>query len=338
MSCQMETTNLLFGKYLYPIAKELMEKQQNISWFAQEIDVEGDIHDYRHNMSSEQFALVSTTLQLFVETEQVVGDIWGIIASWFPHSEIEGACTQIEAMEKSVHAFFYQKMSDELNIDPETIAHNQKVIEELNSKLTTLKTIMHNAKKATLPQERTLVLFTVSIIEQVVLFSNFAMLKSFRANGNSLIPNTVTGVNFVTADESIHGVLASYLFNEYMKENKLQINISSIEEIIKEVLTREDAVIDYLFTDDTMKINGIDRVDLKLFIRERVNFVCREMNLPEYLPDITISKISEWFFQGINAISIHDFFVSGTSQYSRNWSSTKLSALPFLEELSNDKI
>jgi len=332
----METSNPLFGKYLYPIAKELMEEQQNKAWFAQEIDIEGDIHDYRHNMSSEQFALVSTTLQLFVETEQVVGNIWGIIASWFPHSEIEGACTQVEAMEKSVHAFFYQKMSDELNIDPETIAHNQEVVTELNSKLSMLKHIMQTAEHAVTPTERSLVLFTVSLIEQVVLFSNFAMLKSFRANGNSLIPNTITGVNFVVQDESIHGVLASYLFNEYTKETNLRITLSSVEEIIREVLVREDAVVDYLFLNDTMKINGIDRTDLKRFIRERVNFVCTEMNLQEYAPDCKPSLIIEWFFKGINAISIHDFFVSGTHQYKRNWSITKLSALPYIEEQFND--
>jgi len=198
--CQMETPNTLFGNYLYPTAKEIMEEQQNKTWFAQEIDVAGDIHDYRHNMTQEQFALISTTLQLFVETEQVVGNIWEIISSWFPHSEIEGACTQIAAMEKSVHAFFYQKMSDELNIDPETIASNQKLVIELNNKLTMLKQIMSNVEQATTPTERSLVLFTVSLIEQVVLFSNFAMLKSFRANGNSLIPNTITGVNFVVQD------------------------------------------------------------------------------------------------------------------------------------------
>lgn len=336
MPCQMETPNPLFGKYLYPTAKELMEEQQNKAWFAQEIDVEGDIHDYRHNMSSEQFALVSTTLQLFVETEQVVGDIWGIIASWFPHSEIEGACSQVEAMEKSVHAFFYQKMSDELNIDPETIAHNQQVVAELNSKLGMLKHIMQTAEQATTPKERSLVLFTVSIIEQVVLFSNFAMLKSFRANGNSLIPNTITGVNFVVQDESIHGVLASYLFNEYTKENNLQIDLPHLEEVVQEVLIREDAVIDYLFINNEMKINGISSVDLKQFIRERVNFVCAEMNLPEYLLDTPESSISDWFFQGVNAISIHDFFVSGTHQYNRNWSMTKLSALPFIKEQSNE--
>jgi len=136
--------------------------------------------------------------------------------------------------------------------------------------------------------------------------------------------------------ESIHGVLASYLFNEYVKENNINTNDLPVSNIINEILTREDAVIDYLFINNEMKINGISRVDLKQFIRERVNFVCEEMNLPEYLPDTPQSSISDWFFQGVNAISIHDFFVSGTHQYNRNWSMTKLSALPFIKEQSDE--
>jgi len=333
--CQLETENPLFGKYLYPIAKELMEEQQNKFWTAKEIDVAGDIHDYRFNMSIEQFDLVATTLQLFVETEQVVGNIWEVIASWFPHSEIEGACSQIASMEKSVHAFFYQKMSDELNIDPETIAENQKTVQEINNKLKLLTNIMKDAKTAETVEEKLLVLFTVSIVEQVLLFSNFAMLKSFRANGYSLIPNTITGVNFVVQDESIHGVLASYLFNEYTKESKVSINLTSINTILQEVLLREDAIIEHLFKEENTKINGISRKDLKDFLRERVNFVCKEMNLPLYTEPTTLtSNISEWFFQGVNAISIHDFFVSGTHQYKRDWNTTKLSRLPYIGKIN----
>ncbi len=47
-------------------------------------------------------------------------------------------------MEKSVHAFFYQKMSDELNIDPEETAKNQQVIKVLKEKLEFLQLITSN--------------------------------------------------------------------------------------------------------------------------------------------------------------------------------------------------
>jgi len=117
MLLPIETPNTMFGRYLYPFANEFREKQQDIFWTAQEIPVNKDINDYRQNMDKYQYSLVTLTLQLFVEIEQSVGDIWNRISLWFPHSEIDGAATQIAAMEKSVHAFFYQKMNDELAID-----------------------------------------------------------------------------------------------------------------------------------------------------------------------------------------------------------------------------
>jgi len=146
-------------------------------------------------MNEHQYNLVTLTLQLFVEIEQQVGDIWERIANWFPHSEIEGAATQIAAMEKSVHAFFYQKINDELAIEPEIIAENQEKIAVLRNKLNMLKRIMQN-----LDDNKALSLFTVSMIEQVLLFSNFALLKSFKANGYNLIQNTLVGVDFVVQD------------------------------------------------------------------------------------------------------------------------------------------
>lgn len=194
----IETPNTLFGLYLYPEANTLREQQQDISWFAQEIKVENDISDYRTKMSPEAYNLTTITLQLFVEIEQKVGEVWQIIASWFPHSEIEGACIQIAAMEKSVHAFFYQKMSDTLNINPEDTARNQQTIDVLRNKLSFLQHITSN-----LSVDKPLSLATVALIEQVLLFSNFAMLKSFKANGHNLIQNTLTGVDYVVNDKYI---------------------------------------------------------------------------------------------------------------------------------------
>ena len=195
MKLSIETQNPLFGLYLYPVAKEIMEQQQDRTWSAQEIPVEDDKQDYLVNMDIHQRLLAETTLQTFVEIEQTVGDVWEIFANWFPHSEIVGASTEISRMEKSVHAFFYQKMSDVLNIDPKEIAKQQQAIKPIREKLLLLKEITTN-----LDNNKLLSLFTVAAIEQVLLFGNFAMLKSFKANGYNLIKKSLTGVDYVIAD------------------------------------------------------------------------------------------------------------------------------------------
>lgn len=319
MTLPIETPNPLFGDYKYPEAKELMEKQQDITWAAQEIAVEDDKHDYLTRMSSSQHKLAVTTLQTFVEIEQEVGDVWNTFATWFPHSEIQGACMEIARMEKSIHAFFYQKMSDTLNIDPEDIAEQQQTIKALKNKLTLLKSITTN-----LNDNRLLSLFTVAAIEQNLLFGNFAMLKSFKANGHNLIKKTLTGVDYVIQDEQLHGVFATFLHNQYLKELiaadptfDLYKHTEDCHNVIRSIIAHEDAVINYVYEQDA-SINDITADELKAFIRSRANLVLSDMGfLPEY--KIDKNPIAEWFYQGINSIKVHDFFAANTTQYRRNW-------------------
>ena len=328
----IETHNPLFGLYLYPVAKQIMEEQQDKSWTAQEIPVEKDVHMYRHVLSEPQLNLVTITLQLFVEIEQKVGEVWETISHWYPHSEIEGCCAEIARMEKSVHAFFYQKMSDVLNIDPEQIAKNQATIKVLKNKLEFLTKITAN-----LSDNKPLSLATVAMIEQVLLFSNFAMMKSFQSNGHNLISNTITGVDFVVQDEVMHGNYAAYLFKTVLYEDsngqqlidKPQLT-DDIINLISEIIAHEDAVIDYTF-DGCTAINDITADQLKIFIRSRANEVMALLGFTPIYETSTINKIADWFYKGTTAIKMHDFFVGGTNQYRRSWKFDNFSRIPFME-------
>lgn len=327
-------TPSLFGDYRYPLANEIRRKQQDVFWTEQEIPIEKDIHDYRHNMTPAQFNLASITLDLFVEIEQRVGIVWETISTWFPHSEIEGACSMISSMEKSVHAFFYQKMADEMNIDPETTARNQQTIAVLKGKLTLLNNITRN-----LSNDKALSLVTVSMIEQVLLFSNFAMLKSFQANGHNLITNTITGVDFVVQDETLHGIFASFLHNKYIEEYgdafPLEEHEEKVNQLVREIISHEDAVIDFVFK-GVASINDITPAQLKAFIRSRADATLSECGL-KTMYDVVVNPIADWFYKGVNSIKMHDFFVSGTSSYRRAWKTNNLSRMPFIRKENFNK-
>jgi ribonucleotide reductase beta subunit family protein with ferritin-like domain len=177
------------------------------------------------------------------------------------------------------------------------------------------------------------------MIEQVLLFSNFAMLKSFQANGNNLIPNTILGVNYVTNDESLHGLFASGLHQTYWKEyrestgNKMPE--SHKEDVIKmaiEIVNHEDSVIDYVFFGHD-SINDITAKQLKSFIRDRANGVLIDLINEAYF-EVEDQNIKDWFYRGINSIKIHDFFVSGTTEYSRTWIQENFTRLPLIAKRS----
>ena len=235
-------------------------------------------------------------------------------------------------MEKSVHAFFYQKMSDVLNIDPEETLKNQQTITVLKNKLDFLANITSN-----LADNKPLSLATVAMIEQVLLFSNFAMLKSFQSNGHNLIKNTITGVDFVVQDEQMHGEFAAYLFNTVLAEDSVQGKSidrdqlkADIHKALNEVVLFEDSMIDYSFNGD-VAINDITGHQLKIFIRSRANDVLEMLGFDPIF-EITGNPIADWFYKGSRSIKNHDFFAGITNQYSRTWALDSFSRLPYMEE------
>jgi len=322
MLLPIETENPLFGEYLYPEAKTIMELQQKVPWTAVEIPVEDDKQDFLVNMSPEQYNLCAVTLQTFVEIEQSVGDIWYQIGTWFPHSEIEGACSVISSMEKSVHSFFYQKMSDVLRINPEETYKIQNELGPIKAKLGFMKDIFSNPGT-----NKPLTLAVTTMVEQVLLFGNFSMLKSFKANGNNMITNTLFGVDYVINDESIHGDFSAYLFKTYLREWKpttleMSLLVENIGDILNEVVRHEEAIIDLVFK-DIDKINGVTTQDLVEFVRHRANRVIDTLgvDLPKYAEGS--NPIKGWFYDNVNALKMHDFFAGGSTQYRKDWSEAK---------------
>ena len=300
-----------------------MELQQNTTWTAQEVAVKDDIDDFRHNMSLAQRALVETILQSFMEIEKSVGDIWFDIANWWEQPDIEMCALEIGRMEKCVHAPFYQSMSDVLKIDPIDIYNNKQKIEPIKNKLDFIKEIFSN------PNENKLVtLAALALTEQVLLFGNFAVLKSFKSNGTSLIPNTIAGVQFVISDENLHGEFARYLFEELLKESsdtEILEAIRMIDKISDGVIEHEFTMIDLLFKDGNT-INNIDRLDLKSFIEERTNMVLSDLGvLPKPASDKEYmkSEVAQWFYDDVNGIRSFDFFAATGNQYVRDWTKNK---------------
>ena len=332
------TEQPLYGRKDYPQAVEFMEQQQNVNWFAQEIKVEKDKQDFLVEMDEAQLNLAKINTQVFVQLEQDVGAIWDQISHWFPHFEIEAAATQMKCMEISVHAPFYQKLSDVLLINPLETEALQRDVESINKKLKLLSSVIKNAE-----QNKLLALATLTMIEQVLLFSNFAMLKSFQANGNNYAINTMQGLDMVIRDETIHGEFAKFLYHTLLKETLEEdpsYDIKALEDAIveigAEILAHEDAVTDYIFETEETTINAISRKELKGFTRERMNFVFESLNVTTRYKDCT-NTISDWFFKTKDAMSITDFFARGASSYTRDWSEVAFTRLPFMEETNDNK-
>ena len=140
--------------------------------------------------------------------------------------------------------------------------------------------------------------------------------------------------------ETLHGLFASGLYNIYIKEfqeenkdifNKYYNNLlDQIKVIVEHVIDIEDNIINYIFK-DTDKINDIKPEDLHKFIRGRANKVLEDINIKPLYKN-TNNSVDEWFYQGANSLTLHDFFSTNSNQYRRNWKVEGFSLLPFIKE------
>lgn len=136
--------------------------------------------------------------------------------------------------------------------------------------------------------------------------------------------------------EQLHGDFATYLHNTHIAEYSRYVgtfnnakHTEECQQVMTEIVTHEDSVIDYVFEGET-SINDITPGQLKLFIRARANEVLVSMGMPE-MYDVSSNPIAEWFYRGFKSIKSHDFFSAGTSQYKKTWKVANFSRLEHMK-------
>jgi ribonucleoside-diphosphate reductase beta chain len=297
----------------YPAAVEFMNKQSNIFWPPEEVKVEKDKQDILVNMTEAERHAVITTLKLFTKYEMIIGEEFWIerVMKWFPRPEIQAMASLFGAMELSVHAPFYRKINEELNLATDDFYNSYIEDPVLSDRIKFLDKILGNEDKA-----KALGAFTFA--EGAILYSSFAFLKHFQSQGKNKLLNVVAGINFSARDEALHSEASGWLFQQYAAEAEL--NLEEYEEYFKEVaekvLDHEIAIIDKLF--EKGDIEGITKTQMVSFVKSRINLCMRNMGFNN-IHKVDYNPVSDWFYKGINGYAMNDFFVSVGNQYQRNW-------------------
>ncbi|GGN28456.1 hypothetical protein GCM10011609_84610 [Lentzea pudingi] len=303
----------------YPFADELAKTQRSIFWTAEEIAVQNDKQDFLANMSPAEQEAVKTTLKLFTIYELILGgEVWGDrLFHAFPRPEVQMMCNAFSFAELNMHAPFYAKLNQVLMIDTEefyTSYKNDPVLEERIA-------FVH---VAIADDDLLYALAVFTLMENCVLYSNFAFLKHFQSQGKNLIQNVVSGINFSACDENLHATGGAWLFNTLLDEYRA--TPGAVKEEVDDLVTRVRAVAEHLYHHEARivemlfshgPIDGIREDDLDTFVKSRVNMTLENMNL-EPLFEIGDNPVAEWFYSGINGTQFHDFFQVTGNEYNRN--------------------
>lgn len=314
----------------YPDAVRFAEQQEQIFWTANEINVEKDKQDMLVNMTEAERHGVTTTLRLFTLYEQLVGsEYWlGRALKEFPRPEIQRMCSVFGMFELNIHAPFYSKLNKTLGLDTDEFYLSYTNDDTLQDRIDFIGSIAGEA-------DPLVSIGCFSLIEGAVLYSSFAFLKHFQANGKNKLLNVVKGINFSVRDENLHAVASAWLYRTLRDEllqqdavahrGRVEMASERLLGASRAIYEHECRIVDMIF--EKGPIEGVSPDQMKTFIRSRINLCLSQLGLPQVF-EVGDDVISKWFYDAINSVSFHDFFVGVGNSYNRAWDQGAFTWIP----------
>lgn len=298
--------------FKYDWAVELAERQQDIFWTEKEINVDKDIQDIRVNMTASERHGVTTTLKLFTLYELKAGvDYWGCrVMNMIQKPCIQRLASTISFTEMGIHAPFYNKLNEALNLNTEEFYLSYKEDPVLKSRMDFVVDCVKH-------EDPLVSIGAFSMVEGAVLYSAFAFLMHFQSAGKNKLMNVCRGIKFSVKDENIHAIAGAALAKQVSLETGRSMPKDELYRVAKQIQEHEYVILDMLFSEGPME--GITKEQMKTFVNHRLNVCLNELGLPSIF-DESNNVIKEWFYDGINSIDLHDFFTGVGNEYNKDWS------------------
>ena len=298
---------------LYKAPEDFRDKQLKVFWTATEIKVEKDIHDILTNFTEAEKHGVFTTLKLFTHYEAKAGeDYWtGRYMRMFPRHEFTSMASVFGMFELAVHAPFYNKINTLLNAHDDGFYTDYIKNDTLRHRMEHIDSIINHPNDL-------VSLAGFSMVEGVILYSNFAFLKHFQSLGKNKLLNVVRGINFSVRDENIHALATAWSYKELCRQKGVSFDTHEyrIHGVAHQLYEHECQIIDMTF--EKGEIEGITPDAMKLFVQNRIDLCLGNLGITP-LFNSAQSSIGEWFYKGINNYSMNDFFTGGGREYTRDW-------------------
>jgi len=287
-------------------------KQAQAFWLHTEISMQGDIKDWKENLSKEEKNLVGNILLGFAQTECAVSDYWTTkVTEWFPKHEIKQMAMMFGSQE-TVHAVAYSYLNETLGLENyEAFLHEPATSERFDNLVTYDGTDHTGIAKS-------LAIFS-AFTEGVSLYSAFAVLYSFQLR--NLLKGIGQQMKWSVRDESLHSKMGCKLFRHMCSEDSTLIESCRKDVILAAdtMVNLEEKYIDKMF--EMGDIEGISAYDLKNFIKKRTNEKLLELgykDLANHLPyDKASSEKLNWFYHLTGGHTHTDFFAIRPTDYSK---------------------
>ena len=309
---------------------------QNTYWVHGELDFTRDIKEFKNDLNDAERYIIGTILKTFAQTEiHVADEFWSKLPNYLKKPEVFILCSTFTENEMR-HALAYDKLNELLDLqDYATFLEDEVAKERLDNLMSIRKD--HKGQPSVRDICRTLAVFG-GFTENVNLFSQFAILKSFSANGRNFMPNIANIIDWSQQDEKTHALAALELFNILKEENpeiwddEFKAEIYGAANITFKI---EQHLIDQIFAQG--ELPNMSKAALLNFMKSRINQSLTLMGLkPVYNVDENLSREMAWFDDASRVLQHTDFFNAKPTEYTKNLVAYNSDTVKIsLEELTN---
>lgn len=306
-----------FKPFHYPQLLVHRESIKGSPWHAKEYDYAKDIQDYKVNLKRKEQVAAKRTMLAVAQVESAnVKHFWGKIHDIAPRPEV-AMVGYTFAENEVVHSESYSMILDMLGFNEEF----EKILKTdvIGGRVNYLEKYLRGSGD-NVDEFNTLkiALFTL-FVENVSLFGQFLILRSFKQHRNQLIAIDNV-VQATMKDELVHASFGIDLLKILKEENPEWFNEDfyvKIQRACKKAYEAECGIVDWIF--EKGDLDFITAYDVKEFLKRRFNQSLEEIGCPIVFEDLDPESFqkTKWMDVEILAYTNNDKFNNKSVNYTR---------------------
>lgn len=306
---------LAFKPFEYEDTVQFKRAIQKSYWVGTEIDFTGDVQDYRCSLTPAEQHAISRTVLAISQVEVSVKRFWTQLGSRLPRPEFEQVGVVFGESEVR-HADAYSRLLDALRLNHMFAAVTQ--VPAVRRRIEYMQTAMRRSAGGSDRDFAKSVAVFALLVENVSLFSQFVIAKSFSRKGGRL-QNIDNIVQATQKEEQVHALFGVWLTNLIRKERPEWFGPGFYEQlssICLEAYSAESAIVDWIFEEGACPT--VSRAALNAFLQDRINEGVSMIGGHPVFERVDRSALAEvsWFGQEMTCPIDVDFFHKRGTNYS----------------------
>ncbi|MBO4234655.1 ribonucleotide-diphosphate reductase subunit beta [Riemerella anatipestifer] len=305
-----------YKPFEYPEVMQYIEAINKSFWVHSEVDFTADIQDFHSQLEPHEKNAVKNALLAIAQIEVSVKTFWGNLYNHLPKPEFNGLGATFAECEFR-HSEAYSRLLEVLGYNNEFL----NVIENpaIRKRIDFLTDVLRSSNSST-PKEyvSSLLLFSI-LIENVSLFSQFAIILSF-TRFKGYMKNVSNIIAWTSVDEQIHANAGIYIINKIKEEQPELLqeeDIEAIHNIVRTSVELESEILDWIF--EMGDLDHLSKKQLLSFMKYRIDDSLKRIGMASMF-NITEEEYKPmvWFEEEVFANSLDDFFAKRPVDYTKH--------------------